>query len=147
MFRGRYHHTIDPKGRLSVPAKFRDVLAQRYEGNLVVVPNDFSLEVHPLVEWERIESKLREQSMFNPEVRDIARLYISRARDVELDGAGRVLLPPDARQQAGLAKDVMLVGGGLPHFEVWDHQRFEEYERTRQDRLGTLFDKLSALGV
>jgi len=147
VFRGRYQHTIDPKGRLSVPAKFRDVLAQRYEGNLVVVPNDSCLEVHPLVEWERIETKLREQSMFNAEVRDIARLYVSRARDLELDGAGRILLPPDARQQAGLGKDVVLVGGGLPHFEVWDRQRFEEYERTRQDRLGTLFDKLSALGV
>jgi len=146
MFRGRFNHTVDPKGRLSIPARFRDVLAQ-YEGALVVVPNTHCLEVHPLEEWQRIEAKLREQSMFNPEVREISRLYVSRARDVQLDGAGRILLPPDSRQQAGLEKEVTLVGGGLPQFEVWDRSRFEEYERTRQDRLPSLFDKLSSLGV
>lgn len=146
MFRGRYQHTIDPKGRLSVPARFRDALAQ-YDGALVVVPNDHCLEVHPLEEWQRIETKLREQSIFNPEVRELGRLYISRAKDVTLDGAGRILVPPDARQQAGLAKDVTLVGGGRRFFEVWDRQRFDEYERNEQPKLPTLFDKLAALGV
>src|SRR6266446_5376302 len=106
MFRGRYQHTIDPKGRLSVPAKFRDALAQ-YDGALIVVPNDYCLEVHPLEEWQRIETK--------------------------------------AREQAGLSKDVTLVGGGLPQFEVWDRGRFEEYERTRADRLPSLFERLSGL--
>src|SRR6266705_443151 len=117
MFRGRYQHTIDPKGRLSVPAKFRDALAQ-YDGALVVVPNDHCLEVHPLEEWQRIETKLREQSIFNPEV----------------------------REHAGLWKEVTLVGGGLPQFEVWDRSRFDEYERTRQERLPSLFERLSSLG-
>src|SRR5438128_3351914 len=111
MFRGRYQHTIDPKGRLSVPAKFRDALAQ-YDGALIVVPNDYCLEVHPLEEWQRIETKLREQSIFNPEVRELSRLFISRAKDVTLDAAGRVLIPPDVRDQAGLSKEVTLVGGG-----------------------------------
>jgi MraZ protein len=146
MFRGRYQHTIDPKGRLSVPAKFRDALAQ-YSGELIVVPNDYCLEVHPLEEWQRIETKLREQSIFQPEVRELSRLFISRAKDASLDAAGRVLIPPDAREQAGLSKDVTLVGGGLPQFEVWDRARFEEYERTRADRLPSLFERLSGLGV
>lgn len=146
MFRGRYQHTIDPKGRLSVPARFRDVLAQG-SGELVVVPNDHALEIHPLEEWGRIEEKLKEQSMFNPEIRDISRLYVSRAMDVSLDAAGRILIPPDVRQQAGLQRDVTLLGGGLRHFEVWDRQRFEEYERTRDNRLPTLFEKLASLGV
>jgi len=146
MFRGRYQHTIDPKGRLSVPAKFRDTLAQ-YDGALVVVPNEHCLEVHPLEEWQRIETKLREQSIFNPEVRELGRLYVSRAKDATLDAAGRVLIPPDVREQAGLSKEVTLVGGGLPQFEVWDRGRFEEYERTRADRLPTLFERLSGLGV
>jgi MraZ protein len=147
MFRGRYQHTIDPKGRLSVPAKFRDALAQ-YDGALVIVPNDYCLEVHPLEEWQRIENRLREQSVFTPDVREVSRLYVSRARDVSLDSAGRVLIPPDVREQAGLSKkEVTLVGGGLPQFEVWDRDRFEEYERTRADRLPTLFEKLSSRGV
>jgi MraZ protein len=147
MFRGRYQHTIDPKGRLSIPAKFRGLLASHSDGNLVVVPNDHCLEVHTLEDWERIEAKLDGQSMFSAEVREISRLYISRAKDVTLDGAGRILVPPDARQQALLAKDVTLVGGGRRFFEVWDRQRFDEYERNEQPKLPTLFDKLAALGV
>jgi MraZ protein len=146
MFRGRYQHTIDPKGRLSVPAKFRDAMAA-YGEALVVVPNEHSLEVHPLEEWQRMEEKLNTQSAFAREVRELSRLYISRAKDVILDGAGRILLPPDTRKQAGLEKDVTLVGGGRRMFEVWDRQRFEEYERTQGDALPTLFEKLAALGV
>jgi MraZ protein len=146
MFRGRYQHTIDPKGRLSVPAKFRDAMAQ-YGEALVVVPNEHSLEVHPLEEWQRMEEKLNTQSAFAREVRELSRLYISRAKDVILDGAGRILLPPDTRKQAGLEKDVTLVGGGRRMFEVWDRQRFDEYERTQGDALPTLFEKLAALGV
>src|SRR4030095_1090637 len=110
-------------------------------------PNDPCLEVHPLEEWKRIETKVREQSICTPEVRDLGRLYVSRAKDVALDTAGRILIPPDVRDQAGLSKDVTLVGGGLPQFEVWDRSRFEEYERTRQERLPSLFERLSSLGV
>jgi MraZ protein len=147
MFRGRFQHTIDPKGRLSVPARFRQALT-RYEGNdLVVVPDGECLEVYPLPEWERMEAKLREQSRFNSEVRDISRLYVSRAKDVTLDAAGRILLAPDTRKEAGLEKNVTLVGGGLDKFEVWDRARFEEYERSGQPKLPSLYDKLASLGV
>jgi MraZ protein len=146
MFRGRYQHTIDPKGRLSIPAKFRDVLAQ-YEGALVVVPNEIALEVYPFQEWERQERRISEQSQFNPEIRKLGRLYISRAKEVELDGAGRILLPPDSRQLAGLARDVTLVGPGRPFFEVWDRPRFEEYERSNGEGLPSLFERLAQLGV
>jgi MraZ protein len=150
MFRGRYQHTIDPKGRLSVPAKFRDVLAQYgdHAAELIVVPNEHALEVYPLEEWQRIEEKLNGQPMFTPEVRQLSRLYMSRAMEVTLDAAGRVLLPPDTRKQAGLDnRDVTLVGGGRRMFEVWDRVRFDQYERTQGDSLPTLFEKLSAYGV
>ena len=147
MFRGRYQHTIDPKGRLSVPAKFRDALAQ-FGDALVVVPNEHCLEVHPLAEWERFEARLREQSGLRTDVQALSRLYISRAKEVALDAAGRILIPPDTRAQAGLPKkEVTLVGGGLARFEVWDRARFEEYERTGQEKLTSLFEALSSLGV
>lgn len=146
MFRGRFQHTIDPKGRLSVPAKFRDALAQ-FGGSLIVVPNDIALEVHPVEEWERQERRISEQSQFNPEIRKLGRLYISRAKEVALDGAGRILLPPDSRGEAGLVKDVTLVGPGRTFFEVWDRRRFEEYERTNGDGLPSLFERLAQLGV
>jgi MraZ protein len=146
MFRGRFQHRIDPKGRLSVPSKFRDALAT-YDGTLVIVPNDHCLEVHPLEEWQRIETKLREQPIFDPEVRELSRIYVSNAKEATLDAAGRILIPPDLREKAGLSKEVTLVGGGLPQFELWDRSRFEEYERTRQDRLPSLFERLSSKGV
>jgi transcriptional regulator MraZ len=146
VFRGRYQHTLDPKGRLSVPAKFRDALAH-HEGGLIVVPDGQCLEVHPLEEWQRIETKLRDQTIFSPEVREVSRLYVSRAKEVSLDSAGRILLPPDVRELAGLHKEVTLVGGGLPRFEIWDRTRFEEYERNRSERLPSLFDRLSGMGV
>jgi MraZ protein len=146
MFRGRYEHTIDPKGRLSVPARFRDVLA-RYEGPMVVVPNDHALEVHPLPEWERLEARIGQHPSFSQEVRRLGRLFISRAKEVPLDNVGRILLPPDSREQAGLDRDVTLVGPGLPFFEVWDRRRFEEYERSNGDGLTSLFDRLAQLGV
>ena len=73
MFRGRYQHTIDPKGRLSVPAKFRDALAQYgdHAEQLIVVPNEHALEVHPLEEWQRIEEKLNSQPTFAPERKEV----------------------------------------------------------------------------
>src|SRR5438046_6790642 len=105
------------------------------------------LEVYPFQEWERQERRISEQSQFNAEVRKIGRLYISRAKEVELDGAGRILLPPDSRQHAGLVKDVTLVGPGRPFFEVWDRPRFEEYERSNGEGLPSLFERLAQLGV
>ena len=147
MFRGRYQHTLDPKGRVSIPSKYRDLLAQYDGATLVVVPNEHALEVHPLEEWERIEARINEKSMFDAELRKVGRLYISRAREVELDGAGRILIPPDTRAQGGLGRDVTLVGPGRNFFEVWDRARFEEYERTNGDGLPAGFDRLAQMGV
>ncbi len=147
MFRGRYQHTIDPKGRLSIPSKYRDVLAQYAGPQLVVVPNQTAVEVHPFEEWERIEAKINERSMFDSELRKLGRLYISRAKEVDVDGAGRILLPPDTRQQGGLVRDVTLVGVGRNFFEIWDRARFEEYERVNGDGLASGFERLSQLGV
>ncbi|PYM17001.1 MAG: division/cell wall cluster transcriptional repressor MraZ [Candidatus Rokuibacteriota bacterium] len=147
MFRGRYQHTIDPKGRLSVPAKYRDQLAQ-YDGHtLIVVPNEHAIEVHPLEEWEQFESLVNKQSSFNPEIRKVGRLYISRAKEVDLDGVGRILLPPDTRQAVGVQRDITLVGGGRKYFEIWDRTRFEEWERLNIDSLPSAFEALSQLGV
>jgi len=149
MFRGRFEHSIDGKGRLSVPAKFREVLQQRFDGekNLVVVATERCLEVHPMARWEQVEEGVRTGSMFDENLRELSRLYMSRAREVEIDSAGRVLLPPVSRQQAGLDRDVTLVGGGLPLFEVWDRRRFEDYERAEQHRLPDLFGRMAERGV
>src|SRR2546428_11165560 len=107
MFIGRYQHTIDPKGRVSIPARYRSTLAQ-YEGNLIVVPQEQCLDVYPFTAWERVVGALNDQSQVDERLRRVGRLWISRAEEGELDRAGRTLLPPDRPQQAGLAQ------GGTP---------------------------------
>lgn len=147
MFRGRFSHTIDPKGRLSIPAKFREALEQEYgEKRLVVVPNDYCLEVRPFKEWERIEEKVKALAQMDPDVQKFNRLYISRAVDVVVDGQGRIQLTPEYRARAALVKDVILVGG-VGKFEIWNKERFEEYDRTNQPELPSLFEKISSRGV
>src|SRR5436309_14031482 len=90
MFRGRYPATVDAKGRVSIPARFREVLGRYEAGDLVVVPDGECLEVYPLAEWERMEAVLREQSRFNSEVRGIGRVYVQAAKDGTLGGAARL---------------------------------------------------------
>jgi transcriptional regulator MraZ len=148
MFRGRYQHAIDPKGRLSVPSKYRDVLAQYDGSTLIVVPmlvhGEVAIQVHPLEEWERIERDLTEKSsMFDAEARRVGRLYISLAKEVEPDGAGRILLPPDTRKEAGIGRDVTLVGPGRKYFEIWDRERLEEYDRANFGELSAAFQRLA----
>ncbi len=147
MFRGRFYHTIDPKGRLSIPSKFRDAVEKEYgEKRLVVVPNDHCLEVHPFKEWERIEAKVKALPQMDRDVQQFNRLYVSRAVDAAFDGQGRIQIPPDYRERAGLQKDVVLVGGVLT-FEIWNKERWEEYDRTHQPELPALFEKISSRGV
>lgn len=147
MFRGRFFHTIDPKGRVSIPAKFRDALESDYsEKRLVIVPNEHCLEVHPMKEWKEIEAKVRALPQKDPDVQKFIRLYISNAQDAALDGQGRIQVPPDYRTRAGLVKDVVLVGG-VRNFEIWNRERWEEYARTNEPDLPSLFEKISNRGV
>ncbi|MBI4589876.1 MAG: division/cell wall cluster transcriptional repressor MraZ [Candidatus Rokubacteria bacterium] len=147
MFRGRFHHAIDPKGRVSIPSKFRDALERDYgEKRLVLVPNDHCLEVHPFREWERIEDKVKALPQMDRDVQKFNRLYISRAVDAAIDAQGRIQIPPEYRERAGLVKDVVLVGGVLK-FEIWNKERWEEYDRTNQPELPSLFEKISSRGV
>jgi MraZ protein len=148
MFRGRYPLTIDPKGRLSIPAKFRDIIRNDYDGKLIVVPDraDTCLQVYPLAEWEQQEARLRQMSSFNSETRKLSRLFFSHARDAALDGVGRILIPQETREQAGLGRDVLIVAGGERHFEVWDRGRLHEFELGSQHELRAVFDRFSAAG-
>jgi MraZ protein len=148
MFRGRYPLTIDPKGRLSIPAKFRDTLRNEYDGKLIVVPDraDTCLQVYPLAEWEQQEERLRRLSSFNSDTRRLSRLFFSHARETALDAAGRILIPQETREQAGLGRDVTIVAGGERHFEVWDRVRLQEFDLGNQHELRAAFDRFSETG-
>jgi len=120
MFRGISPLTLDSKGRLAVPARHREALARQCEGMLVVtVDYDGCLLLYPLPEWEEIERKLVRLPSFNEHSRRMQRVFLGHATECELDGNGRVLLPPPLRAYAKLEKAVVLVGQGN-RFEIWD---------------------------
>lgn len=124
MFRGVSELSLDSKGRLAVPSKHRDFLQSYCAGRLVVTADPGKcLLVYPAPDWEPIEKKLNSLSSFNPQSRSLQRLLVGMASDVELDGAGRVLLPTPLRDFAGLTKNVALVGQGNK-FELWDQEKW-----------------------
>ncbi|SCY17939.1 MraZ protein [Nitrosospira sp. Nl5] len=124
MFRGGTSISLDNKGRLAVPAKYREGLMSFCAGRLVVTADPSKcLLVYPQPVWEPIEQKLNSLSSFNAQTRSLQRLLVGNATDVEMDGAGRILVPPLLRQFAGLDKDVVLVGQGAK-FELWDDEKW-----------------------
>lgn len=124
MFRGGTPISLDNKGRLTVPARYRDELMSLCAGRLIITADPSKcLLVYPQPVWEPIEQKLNALSSFNAQTRSLQRLLIGNASDVEMDGAGRILVPPPLRQFAGLSKDVVLVGQGSK-FELWDDEKW-----------------------
>ncbi len=109
-----------------MPTRYRDRLLERCEGRLVItVDRDQCLLLYPLPDWEEIERKLMRLPTLNEHARRLQRLMVGHASDVELDGHGRVLLPPKLREFARLDRNAILIGQGT-RFELWDEQRWDE---------------------
>jgi MraZ protein len=126
MFRGVTTLSLDTKGRLAVPSKYRDVLLGQGDGRVVVTADPSKcLLLFPLLEWEPIEKKLNSLSSFNPQTRSLQRLLVGNAADLELDATGRILLPAMLREFAALEKNVVMVGQGAK-FELWNESRWQE---------------------
>jgi len=126
MFRGQYEHAIDGKGRTSVPARFREVLASRDESRLVVTSGlEPCLVAYPMTEWEAFEERLASLPRFDPSVAMIRRIYVSGAVELEMDKLGRVLIPQALRHYAGLERQSLWAGMGT-HLELWSKPRFDE---------------------
>jgi MraZ protein len=124
VFRGANQITLDAKGRMVMPTRYRERLTERSEGRLVVtIDRDHCLLLYPLPDWEEIERKLMRLPTLNAHARQLQRLMVGHATDLELDGHGRVLLPAELRTFAGLVRDVVLLGQGN-RFELWDELRW-----------------------
>ncbi|HET7371548.1 MAG TPA: division/cell wall cluster transcriptional repressor MraZ [Gammaproteobacteria bacterium] len=126
MLRGVNTLALDAKGRLAIPARYRDLLAERCAGQLVVtVDRDHCLLLYPLPDWEDLERKLVRLPSLNKQARLLQRLLIGHATELELDGSGRVLLPGPLRQFAKLDRRVVLIGQGNK-FELWNEDTWDE---------------------
>ena len=143
VFRGFNKISIDSKGRLAVPSRYRDLIAVQAENNLVITlnPLDRSLWLCPLPEWDVIEDKLATLSDFDKQSRRTKQMMRGYASDCQLDSQGRILLPKELRSYAELTKQAVILGQGNK-FEIWnetawDAQRDEWLESVGDDSVST----------
>ena len=143
MFRGLTVINLDEKGRISIPSRYRELVIEEAGGVFVctISTDEPCLLLYPLPEWEIIEQKLSGLPSFDPTIRQLQRLLLGHATEMEMDGQGRCLLPLTLRDYANLNKKVMLVGQGKK-FELWDEERWIE---GRSDWLSTLSDNKAAI--
>lgn len=143
MFIGEYNHTIDDKGRLAIPIKFRGDLAR---GAVVTRGLDASLFLFPKEEWDKLAGKLASLPLGQSNSRAFARLMLAGAMDVEVDKQGRVILPEYLRQYAGIIKQVV-IAGLYNRLEIWDSEKWESYKAKTESEVGDIAEKLGELGV
>jgi MraZ protein len=126
VFKGSHPVTIDAKGRIAIPASYRQSLIDDCAGRLVITRHwDGCLLIYPATEFQKFESQLLAKGSLNPKVRDIQRFFIGNARDIDMDRQGRLLLPSNLRAAASLESKAVLSGiGNL--FELWDEAQFND---------------------
>src|SRR5579862_8982736 len=147
MFRGRYEHTIDAKGRTSVPARYRDVLSAAGERRIVLASAlDPCLVAYAPAEWSAFEDRLAKLPQFDRAVQKLRRIYVSGAVECDIDDVGRILVPPTLREHAHLKKDVLWAGNGR-YAELWDKDEWQRHFETTDDERRDIASRLSELGL
>ena len=142
MFMGEYNHTIDAKGRLIVPAKFREILGDNF---IVTKGLDGCLFVYPNDEWTRFEEKLKSLPLTNKNARQFTRFFLAGAAACEVEKQGRILLPQVLREFASLEKDVVLVGVAS-RIEIWSRERWDESMNTYDGDMDEVAENMESLG-
>lgn len=143
MFIGEYHHTIDAKKRLAIPAKFRKRLG---EAAVLTKGLDKSLVLYPMKEWEELAGKLSKLPVGQAGTRSFVRTMLAGASDVEIDSLGRVLVPDYLKDYAELKKNTV-IAGLYNRLEIWDEDNWNEYKKNSEKNTGDVAEKLGELGV
>lgn len=146
MFRGRYEHSVDDKGRLSIPSRFREILARRRQRVLILTDVDSCVAAYPLDEWRQLEDRIRKQSTLQKDVRAFLRIFYSGATESPVDGQGRILIPPHLRDRAALTREVMIIGV-LNKMEIWSKGRWEEFLARSPVTFEDVAARLAELGI
>lgn len=144
MFIGEYKHSLDEKGRVALPAKFRFSMQK----GLVITRGllDKCLFVYPMDEWEKLASKLSSMPIAQANSLAFTRLMLAGAMDVGLDSQGRMLLPDYLRKYAELKKDVV-IAGLYNRLEIWDQEAWEAYRANAEKNSSEIAEKLESLGI
>jgi MraZ protein len=129
-FLGEYEATLDPKGRFLLPAGFKKQLPEG-EGSLFVINRGFEkcLSLYPMKGWEPIFNEISKLNDFDPKVRSFRRYFLNGATGLELDSAGRLLVPPNLKEYAGLEKDIVLASA-VGKIEIWDKIKYQQFFET-----------------
>jgi MraZ protein len=146
MFRGRFEHSIDTKGRVSIPSKFRELLADKYDDRLIVTNFDRCLVAYPYEEWRVMEERVSSLSMVKKEVKTFQRFFISGAAECPIDKLGRILIPPTLREYAQLEKNVVFAGM-LKKFEIWGKERWLDEIKSSEEDFESMGETLANMGL
>ena len=140
---GEFNHSIDPKGRLIIPSKFREILGEDF---VITKGMDGCLYLYPSNEWKTLEEKLRTLPLTNKNARTFTRFFFRSAVDGGLDKQGRVLISSALRTFAGLEKDVVLVGV-LERVEIWDKAKWDENNAVVEGNMDDIASQMEELGL
>lgn len=138
VFMGEYHHSVDEKGRMIIPAKFRDALGSRF---VMTRGLDHCLFIYPMEEWAVMEQKLKSLPLMKSEARAFTRFFLSGATECELDRQGRVNIPPNLREYAKLDSNAVVIGVSS-RLEVWSKEMWETYTQNSAESFNEIAEKL-----
>lgn len=142
MFMGQYNHTIDAKGRVIIPAKFRDKLGETF---VITKGLDECLYGYSQEDWDELAGKIAALPITNPSSRKFTRFFVGSAAECELDKQGRILVPAPLREYADLNKDVVLVGAA-GKIEIWSRERYEAGTASYEDNMDDVVASMEELG-
>ncbi|MGS0764222.1 division/cell wall cluster transcriptional repressor MraZ [Syntrophomonas curvata] len=143
MFLGEYQHSLDSKGRITVPSKFREQLGDKFVATKGL---DDCIFLYPMEEWGIIEEKLRSLPFTRADVRSFARFFFSGASELEIDRQGRTLIPLNLREYAAIDKELIIIGVGS-RIEIWSADRWGEYTSDAESSYEEIAESLVDLGI
>ena len=143
LFIGEYRHSIDVKGRIIVPAKFRDGLGDKF---VLTKGVDGCLFAYSKEEWANFEEKIKSLPLTNKDARAFVRFFFAGAVECEIDKQGRTLIPPMLREYAGLSKDIVIIGVSN-RVEIWSQDKWDSYSEAEDLEADELAEKMAMLGI
>ncbi len=146
MFKGRFEYTIDEKGRIMIPVRFREIIEEEHGGRVVITNFDKCLVLYPLKEWSALEKKLSSLPSMKKSITVFLRFVVSSATECQMDKQGRILIPQALREFAGLQKDIVIVGA-INKLEIWSKAVWIDEFRRAMEEFDSIREDLSNLGI
>lgn len=143
MFIGEYSHSVDVKGRVSIPAKFREELGESF---ILTKGLDNCLFIYSMEEWNILESKLKQLPLTNKDARAFVRFFFSGANECELDSQGRIRITNNLRDHANLQKEAVIIGVGT-RVEIWSNDEWQKYNDDDNLSYDEIANKMAELGI